>query len=80
MKRTAAERALDYQLATRVQERLYANGLEANRLRALLLIALVDAAQLAGDRDEVDALNAQLEQLVRAITATNNPAPPTKET
>jgi hypothetical protein len=68
MKRTAAERALDYQLVTRAQERLFANGLEANRLRALLLTALVDAAQLAGDKEEARALGAQLDQLARTCT------------
>lgn len=48
---------------SRVRGRLNANGLEANRLRSLLLLALIDAAHLAGDKAEAAALTAQLEQL-----------------
>lgn len=53
----------DGALVRRVEQRLAANGIEANRLRALLLVALADAAHLAGDADEARALHAQLAQL-----------------
>lgn len=42
--------------------RLVRNGDEANRLRALLLMALIDVAHLAGDKDEAAQLAAQLDR------------------
>lgn len=53
----------DGKLVSRAITRLIGNGVEANRLRALLLTALIDAAHLAGDKDEAAELAAQLEQL-----------------
>lgn len=53
----------DGELVARVIARLVANGFEANRLRSLLLIALIDAAHLSGDKAEASKLVVQLEQL-----------------
>lgn len=58
----------DGRLVTRLIQRLMSTGIEVPRLRALLLMALVDAAQLAGDKDEARALSGQLAELARAST------------
>lgn len=55
----------DGRLVTRLLQRLMSGGLEVRRLRALLLMALIDAAHLAGDHDEARKLGAQLEQLAK---------------
>jgi len=47
------------QLVERVVERLRAGGIEVRTLRARLYAALVEAAYLAGDLDEVRTLRAQ---------------------
>jgi hypothetical protein len=52
----------DGALVARAIVRLIDNGREANRLRALLLLALIDAAHLAGNKDEAAQLNAELER------------------
>lgn len=52
----------DGALVGRTISRLVSNGDEANRLRALLLMALIDVAHLAGDKDEAAQLAAQLDR------------------
>lgn len=47
---------LDAELLERIRARLAANGMETNRLRVLLMQALIDAARLAGDTGEASAV------------------------
>jgi hypothetical protein len=61
----------DGRLVTRLIQRLMSGGLEVRRLRSLLLLALIDAAHLAGDKGEAAELGAQLEQLARESVATS---------
>lgn len=65
----------DGRLVTRLIQRLMAGGDEVRRLRALLLTALIDAAHLAGDKDEAAELNLQLAALTRESWAPPTPPP-----
>lgn len=58
--------ARDVALVNRLAERLDQNGIEVICLRHKLLLALIEAAELAGDKDEARALALEHTQLCRA--------------